>query len=91
MSGAVWLLGLNALNPEAFVVRENLDRTDYADATYLSQLSDDATPAILAGIDRLPTEEADWLVQHLCDATGSEPVLGNLAGHRAADVLDDSC
>lgn len=91
VTGAVWLFGLNVLNPEAFIVRENLDRVGYNDARYLSQLSDDATPEILAGIDALPADGATWLLEHLCQTAGDEPVLGNLAGHRAGDALAGSC
>lgn len=49
LSGFAALLALNALNPEAIVARENLDRAgeprgvDYA---YLSRLSGDAAPAV---------------------------------------------
>lgn len=91
VTGVAWLLGLNLLNPEAFVVRENLDRAGYDDADYLSELSDDATPTILDGLAHLPSERAALLVEHLCRTTGDEPVLGSLASHRAGDALAAYC
>lgn len=56
-SGAVALvivLAADLLDPEAFVVRHNLDRAAAGaelDASYLAELSDDALPAIAAALD----------------------------------------
>ena len=54
VSGAVALLGLAAINPDAWIARHNIDRyeaTGRIDWTYLRDLSADATPVIA---DRLP-------------------------------------
>lgn len=91
VTGLLWLLGLNVLNPEAFVVRENLARAGYDDAEYLSSLSDDATPAIIGALDELEPAEAEWLVAHLCRTTADEPVLGSVSAHRAFDALEPYC
>ena len=43
------LLGLAAINPDAWIARQNLDRYDATgevDWTYLSDLSDDALPVL---------------------------------------------
>lgn len=48
-SGVALLLGLAALNPDAWIARQNLDRyeaTGKVDWTYLSDLSDDALPVL---------------------------------------------
>ena len=54
ISGVVLLLALAALNPDAYVARQNLDRyavTGTVDWGYLRDLSDDAVPA-LEGLPR---------------------------------------
>jgi hypothetical protein len=56
-SGAVALvivLAADLLDPEAFVVRHNLDRATAGaelDVSYLAELSDDALPAVAAALD----------------------------------------
>ena len=77
VSGAVALIGLAAINPDAWVAERNIDRyeaTGDLDLTYLQSLSADAAPVI---VDRLPEEV-------------SRCVLGLLpANSLAAAVLDD--
>ncbi|MFN2320624.1 MAG: DUF4153 domain-containing protein [Dermatophilaceae bacterium] len=49
LSAAALMVGLSALNPDAWVARHNIDRfasTGQLDATYLATLSDDAVPSI---------------------------------------------
>uniref|UniRef100_UPI0015FFB79D DUF4153 domain-containing protein n=1 Tax=Nocardioides pelophilus TaxID=2172019 RepID=UPI0015FFB79D len=49
VSGAALLLGLAAINPDAWIARQNLDRYDETgevDWTYLAGLSDDALPVL---------------------------------------------
>ncbi|CAI9419133.1 DUF4153 domain-containing protein [Nocardioides sp. T2.26MG-1] len=88
LSGAMALLALAALNPDAWIAEHNLDRyadTGRVDWTYLRGLSDDAVPALahvdgddrvcaLAGRDRA---EDDWLEW-------------NLGRSRAADLVDEA-
>ena len=57
-SGAVALVGLAAINPDAWVAERNLDRyaaTGKLDLRYLQTLSADAAPVI---VDRLPEDVA---------------------------------
>lgn len=65
VSGAVALIGLAAINPEAWVAERNLDRYDATgklDARYLETLSADATPVI---VDRLPQDVAGCVLRVL--------------------------
>jgi two-component system sensor histidine kinase BaeS len=85
VSGTVALLGLAAVNPDAWIARHNLDRyaaTGGVDWSYLRGLSDDAVPAFL---DR-PEEQAR------CALLGRRPAADdwlewNLSRARAADAL----
>lgn len=90
VTGLVWLLGVNVLNPEAFVARQNLANPDHADGYYLSQLSADATPAILDGIEVLTDRAQAELMIDLC-LQSDEPLLGNIGNHRALAALDRRC
>ena len=85
LSGTVLLLGLAALNPDAWIAEHNLDRyaeTGKVDWTYLQGLSDDAVPVLgdVSGDDRAcalagrVAADDDWLAW-------------NLGRHRAADDL----
>ncbi|WP_110181453.1 DUF4153 domain-containing protein [Nocardioides solisilvae] len=58
LTGAGALLGLLAVNPDAWVAARNIDlyeRTGHLDAAYLAELSDDAVPVV---VDRLPRDVA---------------------------------
>ncbi|MCA1691254.1 MAG: DUF4173 domain-containing protein [Actinobacteria bacterium] len=59
VAGLVALLVLNVANPEALVVRHNVDhatRTGRFDPGYLAGLSDDAVPALVSSLSQLPAE-----------------------------------
>ncbi len=89
--GLVALFGLNVANPEAIVARVNLERDDpivAVDGRYLSALSDDAIPTIVARLDRLDGPGRTVLVTELC-ADRSRPSRG-LAGHRSRGQADDA-
>lgn len=65
----VSLVWWNASNPEARVVRTNIDHalaTGKLDVDYLDSMSDDAIPAAIDGIDRLPKDLAATLRNRLC-------------------------
>jgi Domain of unknown function (DUF4173) len=47
------VLALNAINPDAVIARTNLDRP-HVDLVYLTELSDDATPALVEALPGLP-------------------------------------
>ncbi len=95
--GLAGLLALNALNPEAVVVRHNVDaaeRTGRFDADYLSRLSDDAVPALVGGLRRLPDDDRAAATAHLC-ATRPTERHGwwsfNASSDAAAEALDRLC
>jgi hypothetical protein len=84
VAGAVLLLGLAALNPDAYIARQNIHRfeaTGRVDWSYLAGLSDDAVPVLVGlpapyrgcALDGVPRRE-DWL-------------SWNLGRWRAYDVL----
>ncbi|KAB2813004.1 DUF4173 domain-containing protein [Pimelobacter simplex] len=85
ISGAVGLLGLAAVNPDAWIARHNLDRyheTGRVDWSYLGGLSDDAVPVLS---DLPATERA-------CALSGwtrsdDDWLEWNLGRSRASDAL----
>ena len=88
LSGAVALLGLAVLNPDAWIADHNLDRyaeTGRIDWTYLRSLSDDAVPVL----DRLPADER---VCALGGRTRSDDSVWawNLGRARASDLLPET-
>ena len=88
LGGAVLLLGLAAVNPDAWIAEHNLDRyaeSGKVDWSYLQSLSDDAVP-VLADV---PEDE------RACALAGRVTVdddwlAWNLGRHRAADDLPDT-
>ena len=85
LSGVVSLLGLAALNPDAWIAERNLDRyaeTGRVDWAYLHGLSDDAVPAF---VDRPAEEERCALLGR--EATSDDWLEWNLCRSRAADHL----
>ncbi|PVG83066.1 histidine kinase [Nocardioides gansuensis] len=91
LSGALSLLALAAVNPDAWVAGRNIDRyeaTGRLDLRYLQSLSADATPVI---VERLPEEVAGCVLQYLpADRLeeGQSPLAWNLGRTRAADALE---
>ncbi len=92
VSGAVALIGLAALNPDAWVAERNLDRFDATgalDLRYLQDLSADAAPVI---VDRLPADDARCVLQYLRTnelhpEVLDDPRAWNLGRSRAEDAL----
>lgn len=67
--GLAGLLVVNFANPEAVIVRRNVERfsaTDALDAWYLTDLSDDAVPALADALPRLRPEARALVVSRLC-------------------------
>jgi hypothetical protein len=74
-----FVVTLNLINPDAFIARQNLAHLDeflgpqsqsYArdnelDVDYLTTLSDDAVPALLAGLEQINPEKRAILADHL--------------------------
>jgi hypothetical protein len=106
--GSSWVLGASTaaalaliltadiLNPEAFVVRHNLDRATGGaelDIAYLAQLSDDAMPAIVGALgDPLQAPIHQPLRPALrCEQDATGVARLNLAVARAVHERDRSC
>ncbi|WP_433330471.1 DUF4153 domain-containing protein [Spirillospora sp. CA-294931] len=88
-SGAVALIALAAIDPDAFIAERNVARfeqTGKIDTGYLSGLSADAVPAL----DRLPEPHRSCALREIAARLDrSEPaVAANLARHRARVILD---
>ncbi len=85
LSGAALLLGLAAINPDAWIAEHNLDRyeaTGKVDWSYLRGLSLDATPTLV----ELPPEQAACALGDV--SPEKDPWIGwNLGRARAIDAL----
>jgi two-component system sensor histidine kinase BaeS len=92
VSGCLALIGLAAVNPEAWVAGQNLDRyasTGRLDVRYLQDLSADAAPVI---VERLPADVARCVLlpltyDSLRQETLDDPRAWNLARSRAQDAV----
>ncbi|HVE91506.1 MAG TPA: DUF4173 domain-containing protein [Actinomycetota bacterium] len=68
-SGLVVLIALNVMNPEAYVVRRNVDhalQTGRFDGDYVGWLSDDAVPELVRALPRLKPEARVRVLEHVC-------------------------
>ncbi len=94
VTGALAVLGLGLLDPDAWVADHNLDRfeaTGELDALYLQTLSADAAPVIA---DRMPAQDAACILRRLpagplSQEARDETLAWNLGRSRAATVVDD--
>lgn len=97
-SAAVLVLVLNMIDPEAIVVRRNVERaavTGKFDTDYLTELSDDAVPALADSLPSLAEQDRALVVRRICVSPRQSQRPGdidrsglgfNLAAQRAADV-----
>jgi hypothetical protein len=87
--GFAFSAGLNVLNPDALIARTNLARPQ-VDAEYLGHLSDDAVPALVAGLPSLRPELRRELIFWLTHRSREDGgLLGwNASRSRAHDLLD---
>ncbi|MDP1919688.1 MAG: DUF4173 domain-containing protein [Myxococcales bacterium] len=84
------LTGFNAMNPDAFIARKNIERSGYLDVFYLRELSADAAPVLRAiPAERLEAYEAALFSQYrsapgavssfnlarACDQAGGQPMV----------------
>ncbi|MEZ5168850.1 MAG: DUF4173 domain-containing protein [Acidimicrobiales bacterium] len=82
--GLMILLALNVVNPEALVVGQGASRLGRFDDRYLlSELSDDAVPAIVDVLDRLPGDKAERVVRGLCARDSRHESEGGLDWNRS--------
>ncbi len=68
-AGLVALFALNVVNPEAVVVRHNVafaERSGRFDPVYLTDLSDDAVPALVDALPRLDPEARRMVLARVC-------------------------
>lgn len=92
VTGGVAVLALAALNPDAWVAEQNIDRyesTGTIDLYYLQDLSADAVPVIA---DRLPDDAAGCALRYQRDPdteAQSDGIAWNLGRYRAESVIDD--
>ena len=91
------LLALNVANPDAWIVRRNVDRfgaTDTLDAAHLLQLSEDAVPALLDATDRMSPDNAALVLAQVCagerTADGG-PWAFNLSRDAAIEARNEVC
>jgi hypothetical protein len=96
VAGLVLLLGLNIANPEAIVVRHNLERVAdgrAVDSAYLAEgLSLDAVPTIVHLLPTLdPFTQADLLARIGCPERGGGWAGFNASRDAAADALAGRC
>jgi two-component system, OmpR family, sensor histidine kinase BaeS len=88
VSGVVALLGLAAINPDAWIARQNLDRyaeSGRIDWTFLQSLSDDAVPTF---VDLPPAERYCALLGHA--NTHDDWLEWNLGRSRADHALEST-
>jgi len=85
LTGAVALLGMAAVNPDAYIAERNIERfeqTGRIDSSYLSGLSDDAVPALAA----LPESERACIVTSQRASGHDDWLEWNLGRSRAASL-----
>jgi hypothetical protein len=96
-TGVTMLLALNVINPEAMVVMLNVDHAKAAhkiDASYLAELSSDATPALLSSRTALDPALRDQVSEVACagprDYSAGLPAF-NWAAAQAAAARRANC
>jgi hypothetical protein len=96
-TAAAVLLGLNFVNPEALIVSLNTSHAQTAhkiDGEYLSQLSSDATPALLASRSSIDATLRAQVDQAACEGMRTyapTPAAFNWAYAQAAEARRSSC
>jgi hypothetical protein len=84
VAGLVLVLALNIVNPEALVVRLNVNQSSanhLLDPQYLAGLSDDAVPDLFNALPRIDPRQQSELRRLLCQRQETE---GGWAGYNAA-------
>jgi hypothetical protein len=94
--GAVAIVTLNILNPEALIARTNTSRLDDGrefDAAYVSMLGADAVPVLIDRLDRLAPADQCTVARSLLGEWSdheAETRGWNYARQRAADAVKDN-
>jgi hypothetical protein len=90
---ALVLLGLTALDPDAYIARRDVDRyerTGKVDLAYLGSLSADAVPALMKLPEGLRGCAVDPILQRL-QSVHDHWYDGNVSRSRARDVTPGAC
>ncbi|MEX0991389.1 MAG: DUF4173 domain-containing protein [Actinomycetota bacterium] len=98
----VALVGLNIVNPDAFIVERNVERAATGehplDARYLASLSADAAPALVASLDEVSPDDLARLqkqgaltASESCYVDDDPWISFNLARERAASAVASYC
>jgi Domain of unknown function (DUF4173) len=89
VTGFVATLALNVVNPDALIARTNVTRPAI-DVQYLSSLSDDAVPTLIARMSSLPPTQRRELARGLLARTtaAGDWRSWNLSRARASDALN---
>lgn len=82
-SGALALLGLAGVNPDAYIARYNLAHEHALDLDYLDDLSDDAVPEFAD----LTEEQLDCMLDRPWDADEERDLMAWNLGHQRAQEL----
>jgi hypothetical protein len=80
LTGFAWIALMILINPDATIVRANLARTADGielDAAYVSRLSADAVPTLMASIPALASEDRCQVARSLLDRWGTGPARFN--------------
>lgn len=83
VAGFVATVALNVVNPDALIVRTNLDR-GHVDPAYLASLSDDAVPTLVSELPRLPPKARVLVAQALLARRFDADALGWNAARSSA-------
>jgi len=87
VAGFAATLVLNVIDPDSLIARTNVTRP-VVDVVYLSRLSDDAVPTLVARLSDLPAEQRPFLAARLLDRhEGSSDWRSWNASHARADRI----
>ncbi len=93
-TGLVALLALNVVNPEAVVVRHNVDfaeRSGRFDPVYLTDLSDDAVPALVDALPRVDPAARQVMLARVCEMGSAGQAPRSWWSYNASrDAADDA-
>lgn len=97
VAGFVFLTVLNAINPDAYIARTNIERAAEGkrfDSAYAASLSDDAVPTLINGLPSLAAADRTILIEQLRQTSGRRSRgdwrTWNRGRALAADVLNEN-
>ena len=86
LAGIGLVVGLNVLNPDAYVARYNIESrsTSGLDSYALGRLSDDAVPTLVSHLSQLDPEDRSVLTSELCRRAERQTSFGSFEYNRGA-------